>query len=370
MDMQKTMKSLLEHKSRLNTLAEIGWHEVKTTTYLKSAISAKPLIGGFGPNLTGLLYKVGIGKRSILLRADIDGLQTSRGVRHTCGHSTHMAALMDALTYTQTQLATLNRGNKSIYFLFQPSEERFPSGANAFIKEHNDIMECVDSAYTIHVQPKLELGVVGLQTGPIWARGDYIEIKVKGKMVHIKDNLSGIDAIHAAALVVDGIKSIQFAHKSIRIGIGIIQGGLQTNTVADYVLLKGDVRIPKETYQKIVKKKLSELLNRITKKTGAQIVLDYSDGTPTVVNNPSQTNKLLRFLKQKTDLPFTYQQSGMFSYGCEDFAYIASHVPSVTAFIGTGDKYDLHEENCTISDQGTLNAAAYFKAVVDWFLQS
>lgn len=364
------MISVLDHKKKLNTIAELGWQENKTTEYITRHVQLTPIKRGFRSGSTGLVYRIGSGSQSILLRADIDGLKTTHGVAHICGHSTHMAALLDALSYAQKMESILRTNDKSIYFLFQPAEETFPSGAAAFVDECRDIISTIQSAYAIHVRPNLPCGVIGLQPGPVWARGDYMEIDVTGKMVHIKNNHDGVDALVAASSLVLGIKAIQKKFTAIRIGIGVVQGGLQPNAVAGFAQLKGDIRFKNEDQKHVVRKQIEILIQKVEKQTGAHITLRYFDGTPTVINNAKTTHELQRFFRRRTDLPLSLKTTGLFSYGCEDFAYIALKVPSTVALVGTGDTHDLHEENCTISDKGTINASIYFKAVVDWFLQS
>lgn len=363
------MKSILKDVRNLNLIAELGWNEIKTTEYLRNVIPITPIKVGFNKLNTGLLYRVGTGKTSILMRADIDALQTSRGVFHTCGHSTHMGSLMHALRYAISQAHLLSAKNKTIYFLFQPAEETYPSGAKAFVNECSDIIDHLSYAFTIHVKPLLPLGTIGLEKGVVWARGDYLEIKVNGKMVHVKDSFHAIDVLESASKLILAIKKIQNRFpNSIRIAIGMIEGGRQPNTLADCAYLKGDIRMTKDSYQDPIKKQLIEVCRKVEHEDGTTVQLTYFDGYPAVANNGKVTNSIINYLVSNRS--FTVNQRGNFSFGCEDFAFISHKVPSVTAFIGTGDKYDLHEENCTISDQGTLNAASYFKAVVDWFLQS
>jgi len=281
-----------------------------------------------------------------------------------------MASLMGTFFYAKQRENELTIKNKSLYFLFQPAEETFPSGAHAFISECPDVIARLQSAYAIHVRPQMPIGTIGLQPGTLWARGDYMEIEVKGKMVHIKNNQNGVDAIYASTLIVKGIHSIQSKYPSVRIGIGVISGGRQANTVADNVILKGDIRILDSIWQSKIKKMLILLVQNVERKTKTQISLHYFDGTPPVINNVHTTALIMTYLKKRSDLPFKIQSSSrLFSYGCEDFAYIAEKVPSTIALIGTGDRYDLHEENCTISDKGTINAHLYFNSIIDWFLQ-
>lgn len=363
-----SMKDIITYKTQLNRIAELGWQEVQTTAYILQHLKAKPIKHGFANTQSGLLYKVGEGSTRILLRADIDGLKTARGVAHSCGHSTHMASLMGAFFDAKKMETELKRQNKEIYFLFQPAEETFPSGAVAFTRECSSILRTLKAAFTIHVRPLMPLGQIGLQSGPVWARGDYMEIAITGKMTHIKNNDKGIDALYAGALLVEKIHALQKNHPSIRIGVGVMEAGRQANTVADRAILKGDIRLKKDVQQTKVKEKLHNICERVASLTGTKVKLSYFDGYPTVTNDRELTRTVRNSIVCTLGSQIVTQ--GLFSYGCEDFAYIAAQVPSVTAFIGTGDRHDIHEEQCTISDQGTMNAYQYFKAVVEWFVHS
>lgn len=358
---------IIKHKKALNKIAEIGWTEIKTTKYIKEALPVKPIKTGFGGKDVGLLYKFGEGKKSILLRADIDALRTKKGVAHICGHSSHTSALMGVL------LEIIKRkipGNKSVYFLFQPAEETFPSGAKAFVDECSDIISSINYAFATHVRPKMKTALIGLQDGSIWARGDYMEIEIQGKMVHVKNTPEGIDAIEGAAQIILAIKKIQHDFKeNLRINIGVIEGGRQPNAVADYATLRGDIRYKDEKVKEKIISIIKNEINKIEEKSKVKIKLNYYDGCPVVENNTKLTNKISSYLKEKTDFKIV-SDSSLFSYGCEDFSFISEKVPSVYALIGTGDKYDIHEENCTISDEGTLAIYRYFNSVVEWWLSS
>lgn len=370
MAQQTSITSLLHHKKVLNACAEIGWQEVKTSAYIDSVITDSPLQRGFSNLKTGRLFKIGSGKKHILLRADIDGLKTASGVQHTCGHSTHTAALIEAYLYAKLRRELIDKANISLFFLFQPAEETFPSGAHTFLKTCPLLVKKLSAAYAIHVRPLMKINTIGLQPGPLWARGDYMEIEIKGKMVHIKNNLQGKDAIYASSFLIIGIKKLQMKYRNIRIGIGVISGGIQANTVADNVLLKGDIRLPDDMWQHTIKKDLDTLVQSVEKKTSTKIKLTYYDGTPSLINDRKITQGMVQYLTKYRRIPFSLQTNGLFSYGCEDFAFISQKVPSTVALIGTGDMHDLHEQNCTISDKGTVNSFLYFTSVIDSYIKA
>lgn len=359
-------KQLIHHKTRLNEIAELGWQEAKTTEYLRKTISVRPEKIGFGPSKTGLLYRIGSGEKAILMRADIDALKTSSGPRHICGHSSHTAGLLQALIETIPLEAELTERNKSIYFLFQPAEETYPSGAAAFVKECPGIIGNISRAFASHVRPLANAGEISLQAGPVMARGDYFEIDIAGKMSHVKNPEQGIDAVEAGALLITAIKKYQKKHfLHLRIGVGIVQGGRQANTVADSCQLKGDIRLDSDLMQERVKADLEQFIRKTEKATGATITLRYFDGYPVLSNDKILIGEILPQIRKAGWEKIT--RKGAFSFGCEDFSFISNRIPSVFAFIGTGDRHDIHNENCTISDAGTENIYRYFKVLVHWW---
>lgn len=362
------MTKLLTFKKHLNQLAELGWEEKKTTTYiLRSLLPIEPVVRGFGESKTGLLYKIGKAKDGILLRADIDALKVDNTVAHICGHSSHTASLMQALLSSKEKIIA---SGKSVWFLFQPSEENYPSGAKAFINEQAKILPKIRFAFAAHVRPQMPVGSIGLVSGPIMARGDYMEIEIHGKMVHIKNTPQGKDALEAAAYIILFVKSLQKKYgERLRINIGTIQGGLQANTVADRALLKGDIRMKDETLQREIKRTLQKEIKRIEKLVGVNIDFRYYDGYPVVKNE----KKLVEHIKDYFTKKKTWHiqdNSSFFSFGCEDFCFISQKIPSIFALIGTGDRHDIHEAHCTISNEGTEKVYEYFTGIIDWWLNS
>ncbi|MCL4374242.1 M20 family metallopeptidase [Patescibacteria group bacterium] len=358
---------LINWKTRLNQIAELGWQENRTTHYIKQQLKDAPLIDGFNPGHTGLLYKLGKGNRAILLRADIDALRTRSGVAHICGHSSHTAALMSAYLFAQKQSDRLRTANKSIYFLFQPCEEGFPSGARAFLDQARSHLHEIKYAFATHVRPLMPPGQIGLVTGPVFARGDYFEIAVRGTQVHVKNAPEGIDAIETASHLVLEIKKIQKRYLNrLRINVGVINGGRQANTVADLADLKGDIRLCRDADQTMIKNRLKTIISALEKRYRATIDLRYFSGYPVLTNERALVKKIVASVNFSGKKIVT--RPDLFSFGCEDFSFISARFPSLFALVGTGDRHDLHEDDCVISDRGTETARLFFQQIISWWL--
>ncbi len=357
---------VLSYKRDLNLIPEVGWNELKTTQYIQSIIPMKPFKIGFGGKKVGLLYKVGDGKNSILLRADIDALRSQEGSKHLCGHSSHMAGLMAAFADKYKEI--LKQKDKSVYFLFQPAEETYPSGAKAFLDECYSILPQIKYAFASHVRPKLPLDTISIPNIVV-GRGDYMEFLIQGKMVHIKNALWGIDALEAGAEIIIFIKKLQKRFgKQLRIAIGVASGGLQPNAIAGEAILKGDIRMKNNKYQSIVKNLIRKEIGKIQQRTKAKINFKYFDGYPPLINNKKLAESVSYFLKKNSQFKINLD-NGLFTFGSEDFSFISDKIPSIYALIGTGDLCDIHEENCAISDKGTINIYKYFMQIIYWWLR-
>lgn len=363
------INNLNKFRNNLNKIAEIGWNEFKTTDYIKKNIPLTPIVTSFNKTNVGLLYKIGKGEKAILIRADIDALKTSKGVEHTCGHSTHTSALMGALINSKELSNQLSKKNKAIYFLFQPAEETYPSGAKAFVNENPNLIKNINFAFAGHVRPLASSGSINIISGPVMAEGDYFEMEFLGKTVHVKNAHLGNDAIAAASEMVLFSKFILNKYKNkLRIGIGVFSGGLQPNTIANYCLLKGDLRFFDKKIKEKLKKIVFEKIKKIEEKYNVNIKLHYSVSSPILSNNKKLAKNIYSFLKQN-NLKIISDEKAV-SYGTEDFAFISEKIPSLYVLIGTGDKADIHAEDCVISEDGLIAFYEYFKAIIKWWITS
>ena len=360
------MKQVLnKYKQELNKLAELGWQEQRTTKYIQKTLKIKPLKLGFGKSRTGLLYQLGTGQQKILLRADIDALKTLNGPKHICGHSSHTAGLMLAFQQALKQEKELSQQNKAVYFLFQPAEETFPSGAKAVMEEFFKHQALPKYAFSCHVRPLLPLGQMQINK-QVMARGDYAEVEFWGQQVHIKHANNAADVLEAAARLILQCRRFQKQHQHrLRLNFGVIQGGEQANTVADYCLLKGDIRLRNDQLQIKVKQFLQQTLKQIEQQTKVKSQLHYFSGYPSLHNHPQLAKEIQKFFANNSH--FELSKQAEFSFGCEDFSFISSKIPAVYALIGTGDKYEIHQPECRISNAGTWRIFQYFQGLLDWW---
>ncbi|HSW97461.1 MAG TPA: M20 family metallopeptidase [Candidatus Saccharimonadales bacterium] len=373
MDLEKKLrKQLITWKNDLEHIAELGWTEVKTTEYIKNCIGQPSLVDGLGENKTGAAFILGNGKEKIFFRADIDGLPVKNGVKHICGHSAHMAGLLGAFHYVKSKENELSKNNKQILFIFQPAEETFPSGAKAFIDTYPKLFTDCQYGFGVHDDPGLPLHTIELKDGIRCAAGDYVEIEILGKSIHVEHTPKGIDAIYGASLIVQAVKDFQktFSNfgKTLVFNINTIQGGTAPNIIAGNTKMTGDIRWFSKEDQKKVKLFFKQLPKHINSSFGGEIIVTYYDGYPPVRNDSQLTSIITDVVKEKKTFSLIDRQVN--SLGIEDFCFYGDIVPCIFTDIGVGGDHLLHEENFQVSDAGTLAIFDYWKLVIDWWLQN
>lgn len=363
---------IITWKKHLNAIAELGWREIKTTEYIKNCIAFPSLIEGLGEYKTGAAYVLGKGKEKIFLRADIDGLPVRNGVKHICGHSSHVAGLLGAYHYLKQKEQELERKNKQVLFIFQPAEETFPSGAKAFVDTYPELFKDSMYGFGVHNTPSLLVGSIELKEGVRSAAGDYVEIEIIGKSIHVESTLQGIDAIYGASLVIQSVHDFQkkFLNfgDTIVFNLDTIQAGTAPNIVAGYAKLTGDIRWFDEKDKQKVKNFFQNLSETIKPLFDGKVVVTYYDGYPPVKNDSQLTNLIVDVIKKNNKFSLVNQKTK--NLGIEDFCFYTDFAPCLFANIGVGGNCFPHTENFTVSEKGTIAIFDYWKLILDWWVQT
>lgn len=364
-------KKIIIWKDHLDTIAEIGWREINTTEYIKDCIGKSSIIKGLGENKVGAAFILGNGKEKIFLRADIDGLPVTDGVKHICGHSSHIAGLLGGYHYLKDKEEELTKKNKQILFIFQPAEETFPSGAKAFVDTYPELFRGAKYGFGVHNMSGLPVGSIELKNGVRSAAGDYVEIEVVGKSIHIESTHKGVDAIYGAALIIQAVRNFQkkFPNfgKDLVFNLDTIQGGTVPNIVAGNAKMAGDIRWFDEKDKKRVKDFFTSLPNLVEPVFGGKIKVTYYDAYPPVKNDTVLTKKIAEMLQKKSK--FTSVENKHKNLGIEDFCYFTDIAPCLFANIGVGGNAFPHTENYKVSDKGTLAIYTYWKLLIDWWME-
>ncbi|HLH50053.1 MAG TPA: amidohydrolase, partial [Roseiarcus sp.] len=195
----------------------------------------------------------GASNRKVAIRADIDALPifeqsgvpfASRrpGVMHACGHDAHTAM---GLATAALLHRLRSRFSGAVRMIFQPAEEAEPLGGRRIVEEDR-LLEDVDAAIGIHVDPYLETGRLGASPGSFTLASDIFNIVIKGRSAHAARPNEGIDAIAVGASIVSELQKIVSretdAFDPLVVSITGFAGGGAYNVIADRVELRGTIR--------------------------------------------------------------------------------------------------------------------------------
>lgn len=324
-------------RRQLHQNPEISFEEYKTTALLKKQVKKLGLKTLPIKMKTGLLAEL-TGKHKgpiIAIRTDIDALPITErsglpfaskidGKMHACGHDVHMATVLG----TARILAGMkDQIHGSVRFIFQPAEEMPPGGAAPMIE--NGALDGVKMIFGLHVDPHIPTGKIGLRDGITMAAVIDFDLIIKGVGGHAARPHLAVDAITAAAEVIESLQKIVSRETDpispTVITFGKIQGGRARNVIADRVVLTGTAR----TLSKEGARKIPQLIKRtaegIARARGAKAEFHLIANYPTLSNHRS-ANKIIAanqerlFGKGKTVV--TDQ-----TLGGEDFARYLSLVP-------------------------------------------
>ena len=136
---------IIQQRRWVHQHAELAWHEFETTEHIEAELRSMGITPQKFDGLTGCWAMIHGGKagdhaKTILLRADIDALETveatglpfesqTKGVMHACGHDSHVAMLLGAARILMDIRDELE-GN--VKLVFQGAEET-AIGAKAYV---------------------------------------------------------------------------------------------------------------------------------------------------------------------------------------------------------------------------------------------
>jgi amidohydrolase len=350
----------------LHAHPEVGRAEVRTTRVLRQRLEASGLRPQVLPGGTGLVCDIGTGQTAVALRADIDALpvpdeknvpyrSTMPGLCHACGHDVHTSVLLGA----GLVLADLEREGllgRRVRLIFQPAEELMPGGALDVIEAGG--LDGVERAFTLHCDPKIEVGQVGLRTGPITSACDRISVRLTGPGGHTARPHLTVDLVYALARVITEVPATLNRRVDPRAGVSVVWGrasaGSAANAIPQAAELEGTLRcLDLSSWQKCPDL-VTDLIETVASTYGAEAEIDYRRGVPPVVNDADCT-ALLRTAGVHTLGAHAVVGTEQ-SLGGEDFAWFLDHVPGALLRLGVAspgavEMHDLHQGSFDVDEE-------------------
>ncbi|WP_422115130.1 M20 family metallopeptidase [Brachybacterium sp. UNK5269] len=301
----------------------------------------------------------------LALRADMDALgipelttvsyrSTVDGVSHACGHDVHMSAVLGAAT-ALVRVADAGALTRGVRLVFQPSEEMHPCGALDLIDQ--GVLDGVDSILALHCDPSVDVGHIGLKSGPITSATDPVRIQVRGAGGHTSRPHLTQDLVYALGSIATQLPAALTRRMDPRSGVnltwGSIHAGSAFNAIPSSGTLEGTLRCLDHEAWDQAEELLESVLADLVRPWGIEARVSHDRGVPPVSNTPSSVGVLAAAVTGvlgRENLDPTAQ-----SLGGEDFAWYLEKVPGALARLGTrtpgGRSYDLHMGDLMIDER-------------------
>lgn len=359
---RKYEQYVIDQRRWVHQHAELAWQEHETTAHIEEELRKMGLEPQKFDGLTGCWAMIRGGKadensKTILLRADIDAIETventshdfpslNKGVMHACGHDSHVGMLLGAakvLTEIQDEL----EGNVKLFF--QGAEE-IAIGAKYYVEQ--GVCDGTDATLALHIASWNTNCTYSIPDGPQTASSDQFTVTIQGMACHGGMPHQGHDAITCMAATIMNLQPLVSRENDCRnasvITIGKVDAGFQYNVVAGKAILHGNVRDFDPVHRMEVAKRIEEVCKYTALAYGCTAEVDYEFKTGPVVHTNIEFNNLVREAGRKHFGEAAFKPCGPLT-GSDDVAYLIEKVPGVFAFIGAyneekGCKYPHHHE--------------------------
>ena len=377
-EIQKISEHIYSYRRDFHQYPELSFQEYRTAETISKHLESFGIEHRTQVGKTGVVGEIVFGDGpTIALRADMDALpiqevgdlkykSKNEGVMHACGHDGHMAILLGAAN-ALSKNQKLKKGK--VRFIFQPAEEG-AGGARYMIKD--GCLDQVDEIYGLHLWNYQPVGEIGVKNGPIMAAADMFDIIIKGKGGHGATPQGTVDAIVVASNLITMLQTIVSRNTNpldnTVVTIGEINGGQNFNVIADEVRLTGTTRAYTENNRNMIKKRMQDIIDGVSKSFGAEIVLKYKEGYPPTVNHEDPTKLVLEASSMVVGKGAGYPYLSM---GGEDFSYYLQKVPGCFFFVGSApDKNNIlstphHCSHFDIDERSLLIGASVYVNLID-----
>ena len=289
--------------------------------------------------------KVGNGTRAIGLRADMDALPmdemnnfSHRSINttrmHACGHDGHTAMLLGAAS----ALSKTRNFDGTVYFIFQPAEER-EGGGRVMVEEGLFRRFPMDMVFGLHNWPGMTAGHFGVTEGPVMAGTDRFEIKIVGRGGHAAMPHQAVDVVVAGSAMVQSLQSLVSRNtdplSAAVVSVTRFHAGFADNILPETAVLGGTVRSLTPEMRDALEAGVRRICIGIEATYGVSIDLHYERGYPPTIN-AAEPAAICRDVAREVVGHEAVQVNLPPSMGAEDFAYMCEAVPGCYVWLGNG----------------------------------
>lgn len=324
---------------------------------------------------TGAMVRLGApaesGTPAVAVRAELDALpvvertglpfSATGAAAHVCGHDVHVAALVAVVRAIGR--AGAEALPAPLVAVFQPREEKAPSGAADVAADPAFVAHRVGAVLGVHVQPELPRGTVSVRGGPVNASADEIEIEVHGRGGHGGYPHRTRDPVLALAEIVAGVHHIVSRRVDPMaagvITIGQMTAGSAPNIVPETASARGTVRALDADRDEMLAA-VRDVVEGTARAYGCTATLTVVPNEPAVVNDDALARTVAASLGGRRredraggngsghgsgnghgDADGAGEPTGLVldttfrSCGADDFSHYGDVLPSLMLFVGT-----------------------------------
>lgn len=329
---------------------ELAFQEFETAAFISSILDKYKIEHQKEVAKTGIVALIkgrNPESKCVALRADMDALPIQEtndlsyvsknpGQMHACGHDFHSANLLGVAVVLQS---IKEEFEGTVKLIFQPSEEKIPSGAEAMIAAgvlENPKVDCIIGQ---HVSPELSTGTFGFKSGQFMASADELYLKVMGKGGHAAFPHLLVDPVYAAAQIIISLQQILSRKKSpfdtAVLSFGKIEALGATNIIPNEVNIAGTLRTMNEDFRAEAHEWIVQIAEETAKASGASCEVNIVKGNPSLFNDENLSSFCFDLAKAY-DARLDIQEIPA-RMGGEDFAWYSQKIPALFYRVGTGN---------------------------------
>lgn len=335
-------------RQRIHAHPELGFEETQTADLIAETLTSWGIEVHRGLGRTGVVgvLRVGEGRRSIGLRADMDALPIQElntfahssqnpDKMHACGHDGHVAMLLGAARH----LSRRRDFDGTIVFIFQPAEE-LGTGAKAMIDDGLFKKFPVDAVFGLHNDPSTPLGSFGVRAGPILASGSAFHILIIGMGGHAASPQNCKDPLFAGVQIFNALQGIISRNKkpidAAVLSVTQFHAGDAPNIIPEFVTLAGTVRTFAVATQNLIESRMRTITESIAMAHDCEVEFTFVGHCPPTINTLNETRfaaEVMRSIVGDANVDADIVPT----LGSEDFAFMLQERPGAYAYLGNGD---------------------------------
>lgn len=361
-------------RRRLHQIPELGYQEVQTAAAVRAWLAERgieatgePIAGtGFVVDIHGALPGP-----TVAYRADMDALPIEEatgapyaschpGVMHACGHDAHMTMACGVAVLAHAQRETMHG---TLRVLFQPCEEKTPSGAPRMIAA--GAVDGVEAIYAVHVDSSLAVGTYGLRAGAISAACLPFRVEIESAQSgHSARPHETADTVWIATQIASALYGlpgrVTDARQTAVLTLCRFEAGHALNVIPARVELGGTLRSIDHGVMEHLKESIVASAEAIGALHGAQVRVQFDALSPAVINSAPEVERIADQAHRLYGADSTVRLP-LPSMGGEDFAFYLERLPGALVRVGTwsGERtsHALHDARFDLDESALLPAA-------------